>query len=65
MGEKKRNLPIYGLKTEKRKLKLKIQTCKIMGLVRIFRKEQDEKRPLVKNQPVSAIWWVGICPGLL
>ena len=36
-----------------------------MGLVRTFTKEQDEKRPLVKNQPVSAIWWVGICPGLL
>ena len=27
-----------------------------MGLVNIFRKKKDEKRPLPKNQPVSANW---------
>ena len=41
----------------------KIQICEIIGLVSIFRKhiqhiqkEEDEKRPLAKNQPVSASW---------
>ena len=28
-----------------------LQICEMMGLVSLFRKEQDEKSPLAKNQP--------------
>ena len=38
----------------------KLKICEIMGYLRISRKTQDEKRPLVKIQPVSANWQGGI-----
>ena len=35
------------------------------GIGQKEQKEQDEKSTLVKNQPVSANWWVDIMTGLL
>ena len=34
------------------------EICKIVGLGSIFRKNETKKKTLVKNQLVSANWWV-------
>ena len=48
----------YFTTEERRVMSKNFEICKIVGLGSIFRKNETKKKTLVKNQLVSANWWV-------